>query len=218
MCPNWLKWRKKLLPFQKHYEYGGIVVDVFDAIRNRRSVGKVKPDPIDKELIDKILEAATWAPNHHHTEPWNFFVLTGDGRRPLGRTLAEIAKENMDDPSTEENQKKLKKEEEKPFRAPVVITVAVTPSDNTRVIEIEEIGAVNAAIQNMLLATHALGLGAIWRTGNPCYHPKIKKLFGLSMKSTVLGFIYIGYPDAPAKKCKRVPFEEKSVWIHSDRM
>jgi nitroreductase len=192
-------------------------MDVFEAIKNRRSIGRVKPDPIDKETITKLLEAATWAPNHYNTEPWKFFVLTEDGRRPLGRTLAEIAKEAMEDPSSEENEKKLKKLEEKAFRAPVIITVAVTPSDNPKAEHIEEVGAVNAAIQNMLLAAHALGLGSIWRTGKACYHPKMKGLFGLADKEEVLGFIYLGYPDIPQRQSKRTPFGEKTVWVHSDR-
>ncbi|MGO4887351.1 nitroreductase [Anaerobacillus sp. MEB173] len=191
-------------------------MDVFEAIRQRRSIGKVKPDPIEKEKIEKLLEAATWAPNHFHTEPWKFFVLTGEGRRPLGRTLAAIAKESMDDPSTTENQAKLKKAEEKPFRAPVVIAVAVIPSDNPKVINIEEVGAVNAAIQNMLLAAHALGLGAIWRTGKPTYHSKMKQLFGLREQDEVLGFIYLGYPDMSPLKGKRVSFTEKTKWIEVD--
>lgn len=191
-------------------------MDVFEAIKNRRSIGKVKPEPIRQEIIEKLLEAATWAPNHHHTEPWRFFVLTGEGRRPLGRTLIEIAKEKMEDPTTEENQLKLRKAEEKPFRAPVIITVAVTPSDNPRVERIEEIGAVNAAIQNLLLAAHALGLGAIWRSGLPAYHPKMKKLFGLQEKDEVLGFVYLGYPDMDQPRGSRISFEEKTKWVDQD--
>lgn len=195
---------------------GGSKMDIFEAIFQRRSIGKVKPDPIEKEKIEKLLEAAIWAPNHHHTEPWKFFVLTEDGRRPLGRTLAEIAKEDMDDPATEENQERLKKVEEKPFRAPLVITVAVTPSDNPKVIDTEEVGAVNAAIQNMLLAAHALGLGAIWRTGKHAYHSKMKQLFGLRERDEVLGFIYIGYPEFPQREGKRISFMEKTKWIEVD--
>ena len=195
---------------------GGFKMDIFEAIFKRRSIGKVKQDPVEKEKIEKLLEAATWAPNHYYTEPWKFFVLTGEGRRPLGRTLAQIAKENMEDPETKENQEKLKKAEEKPFRAPVIITVAVTPSDDPKAIDIEEVGAVSAAIQNMLLAAHALGLGAVWRTGKPAYHPKMKQLFGLREQDEVLGFIYIGYPDMPEREGKRISFKEKTKWIEGD--
>lgn len=191
-------------------------MDIFETIKNRRSIGKVKAEPIAKERVEKILEAATWAPNHYKTEPWQFFVLTGEGRRPLGRLLLEIAKEDMDDPTTEENQKKLQKVLEKPFRAPVVIVVAVIPSEAPKVLKIEEIGAGNAAIQNMLLAAHGLGLGAIWRTGKATYHPKMKELFGLGDQDEVLGFIYVGEPDLPPRTGIRTTFTAKTQWIETD--
>ena len=84
-------------------------------LKNRRSIGKVKADSIKQELVEQLLEAATWAPNHYKTEPWRFFVLTGEGRRPLGRVLADIAIGEMDDPATEENQKKFRNLLDKPF-------------------------------------------------------------------------------------------------------
>ena len=55
-------------------------MELKEAIRNRRSIGKVKQDSVDKALIEEILEAGTWAPNHCHTEPWRFWVMTGEGR------------------------------------------------------------------------------------------------------------------------------------------
>lgn len=191
-------------------------MNVLKAIHKRRSIGKVKDIPVEKEKIEQLLEAATWAPNHYKTEPWRFFVLTGEGRVPLGRVLADIAKENMIDPTTEENQRTLMKQEKNPLRAPVIIVVAVVPSDNPKVIKLEEVGAVNAAIQNLLLAAHELGLGAIWRTGKPAYHPKMKELFGLQENDEILGFIYVGYPDMPNKPGKRASYEEKTLWISED--
>lgn len=193
-------------------------MNVWDAIFERRSIGKVKPDPVDPKLIDRILEAAVWAPVHFQTEPWRFFVLTGEGRRPLGRTLAAIAQEKMDDPSSEANRAKLEREEAKPFRAPVVIAVAAVPQlDDPRVIQVEEIAATSAAIQNMLLAAHALGLGAIWRTSPAAYHPKMKEAFGLKEQDEMLGFIYIGYPDIEPPAKKRTSHQEKTKWIDTDR-
>lgn len=192
-------------------------MDIFEAIRTRRTIGKVKDDKVEKKLIETILEAGNWAPSHHRTEPWRYFVLTGEGRRPLGRTLSEIAKESMDDPESEENRMKLKNAEKKPFRAPVIIAVAVEPTVNEKVIELEEYAAVNASIQNMLLCAHGLGLGAIWRTGKPCYHKKMCELFHLSTNGKVLGFIYIGYPDMNEPKGIRGPIEEKAIWIDRDK-
>ena len=57
-------------------------MDLFDAIRLRRSIKpeKMKPDPVPRALLDRMLEAANWAPSHGLTEPWRFVVHTGDAR------------------------------------------------------------------------------------------------------------------------------------------
>jgi nitroreductase len=191
-------------------------VDVFTAITTRRSIGVVKPDPVPSELIEKILEAGTWAPVHHRTEPWRFFVLTGDARKRLGKTLSSIAEKNLEDPQSEESKKQLEKVEQKPLRAPVIVAVAVEPTINNKVLVKEEHAAVNAAIQNMLLAAHAVGLGAVWRTGKVCYSQEIKQLFGLSDESEMLGFIYIGYPNMKEIQGKRQPFTEVTKWLDRD--
>lgn len=188
-------------------------MDLLQCIKTRRSIGKVKPDAVEYEKIEQILEAGTWAPNHRHTEPWKFFVMTGDGRKHLGQAYADIAREEMSNPQSEESQQALQKQFAKAYRAPLVIAVAVTPSNQPEILRIEEIGAVNAAIQNMLLAAHALGLGAVWRTGEPAYHPRMKQAFSLHGQDEVLGLLYIGYPDMPEPKAKRAPIVEKTIWL-----
>ncbi len=191
-------------------------MDVLHAIKTRRSIGLVSDEPVSKELIDKILEAGTWAPSHYRTEPWKFFVLTGDSRLRLGETLAKIEAKHMDDPSSEANQKKLVKIREKSFRAPLIITVAVEPSDNPKAILQEEYGAVYAAIQNMLLAAHGLGLGGYWRTGKPAYDPLMKELFKISEKGEILGFLYFGHPKRDVPAGKRKDLSEVTTWLSSE--
>jgi nitroreductase len=188
-------------------------MNVMDAIKTRRSIGKVKPDPVETELIKTILEAAVWAPNHLNTEPWRFFVMTGEGRRILGQAYADIAQESASIRSEAELAELRKKNEAKAFRAPVVIAVAAIPSEQPKIPFIEELAAVHAAVQNMLLAAHALGLGAIWRTGDPTYHPKMRQAFGLNEHEQLVGFIYIGYPDMAEPKAERTPLEQKTVWL-----
>lgn len=73
-------------------------METIEAIKTRRSIGIVKQDPVPKEMIEQIIEAGTYAPNHHRTEPWRFFVLTGEGRNELGQVFEEITRiENADD-------------------------------------------------------------------------------------------------------------------------
>jgi nitroreductase len=188
--------------------------ELFQLLRSRRSIGRVKEDPLSKEWILKVLEAGTWAPSHHQTEPWKFFVLEGNSRDRLGEVLAEIYKQNLQAASlTEEELRKMELQKKKPLRAPVIITVAAIPSDKPQVLHKEEIAAACCAAQNMLLAAHALGLGAIWRTGEATYHPLMKQFFGLKELDEVLGFIYLGYPDMPVKEGKRIAVEDKTVWM-----
>ncbi|WP_138495188.1 nitroreductase family protein [Paenibacillus pinistramenti] len=189
-------------------------MNIFEAIRTRRSIGKVTGEAVSRELIERILEAGTWAPNHRRTEPWTFFVMKGEGRKKLARALAEISRLEAGDVSEEQAAELLAKAEEKVKRAPVIIGVAVQPSDKPGVVELEEYGAVFAAIQNMLLEIHGLNLAAVWRTGEQAYHPVMNKTFGLGDQGKMLGFLYIGYPavkELPAGK--REPVLDKTVWI-----
>ena len=62
----------------QHETPAAISMPVIDAIRGRRSIGKVQPERPSREAIDLILEAGTWAPCHHVTEPWKFVVIAGD--------------------------------------------------------------------------------------------------------------------------------------------
>jgi nitroreductase len=191
-------------------------LDVFAAISTRRSIGVVKSDPVPSELINKILEAGSWAPSHHRTEPWRFFVLTGEARTRLGETISSYAAKSLENPESEESQNRLERERNKPLRAPVIIAVAVQPTLNEKVLVKEEYAAVHAAVQNMLLATHALGLGAIWRSGDVCYSQEIKQLFGLSNEAEMVGFIYIGYPNMKELLGKRRPVSEKTKWLETE--
>lgn len=186
---------------------------IHEAITTRRSVPLVKEDAIPREVIEQIIEAGTHAPNHFRTEPWRFFVLTGDGRSKLGEVFGEITKAEQQDPQSEEAQKKIERSQNNPLRSPVVIAVGAEPSDGNRVILQEEFAAVHAAVQNMLLTAHALGLGAIWRTGAICYNPRVTEFFDLSDKGEIVAFIYLGYPDMEPKPIKRTDAKQLTTWI-----
>jgi nitroreductase len=187
-----------------------------EAIRERRSVGLVKSDEVEQALIEKLLQAAVYAPNHHLTKPWRFYVLRGKGREILGTAYAQIAGESIEDPASEASQAALKKHYDKAFRAPVIIVAVCEPTDSAKIDPREELAAVHAAVQNMLLQAHALGLGAVWRTGAPAYHAKMKKTFGLKAEHDIVGFIYVGHPvKTPVTK---IPpdYLSKTVWLDGE--
>lgn len=186
--------------------------ELLQTILSRRTIGKVTQEPVAPEHIEQILEAGNWAPSHYNTQPWKYFVMTGEGRKKLGEAYAAIALlEKGEGLSEEEKQALYEKSVHKALRAPLVIAVACLPHTEKYVIEAEEYAAVAASIQNMLLAAHALGYGAIWRTGGACYHPIMKQTFKLDEKDGMAGFIYIGKADM-IRESRRVPVEQKTEW------
>lgn len=190
-------------------------MDVLQAISNRRSIGKVRDQEISRDVIEKIIEAGTHAPNRYLTQPWRFYVIRGKGREALSKVMEEIVLESGDDIQNEAGKKKLEKEKNKPFRAPVIIAVAAEITEGEKIIRLEELGAVYAAIENMLLAAEGLGVATYWKTGKACYHNKMKVFFGLKEKDEVLALIYIGYADMEKQPTLRRPAAELTKWVES---
>ena len=184
-------------------------MDALEAILTRHSVAKVKPDPLPRETIEKLLYAAVQAPNHYRIRPWRFVVLTGKSREALGEVMGQTLKKR--NPELPETAQEI--ERAKPLRAPVLIAVGVDKSTDPRVSEIENICAVAAAVENLLLAANAEGLGAMWRTGPAARDPEIKKFLGFEPDQILLSFVYIGYPDLTIPAAERPSFEDRTTWM-----
>lgn len=184
-------------------------MELFEAIHGRVTIGKVKPDALPRETIEKLLSAGAQAPNHHKVRPWRFVVLTGDGRKKLGDVMAaSFADRNPGAPP-----ESLDKPRALPLRAPVVIAVGADKPGEPRILEVENISAASAACQNILLAAHALGLGAIWRTGEWASDAKVKEFLGFAPDQHIVGFIYVGHPEAAPEPYTRIGFEDRTRWV-----
>lgn len=187
-------------------------MDAIDAILSRRSVSKVEERFVDRATIERIIEAATRAPNHFLTQPWRFIVLTGDALDELGEAMAERVRiAHADDPDLSH---RLDVERSRPRRAPVIVTVVYRPSTNPRATEVEDRYAVGAAMENALLAAHSLGLGAYLRTGPAALDPVVHRFLELVEGEEIAGFIYVGYPapDEQAHLSERHPVAEVTTW------
>lgn len=189
------------------------VEEINRLIRNRRSVfpkqfeaGKHIPD----EIVQQILENATWAPNHGHTEPWHFVVFTGEGLKKLSNFQSELYKESAGEKFKEATYQNL---QNNPLKASHVIAIGMKRDPNKKHPEVEEIAAVACAVENIYLSVTAYGLGGYWTTGGVTYNEKAKSFFGLSAEDRLLGFFYIGYVAVPSPDGKRKPIEEKVVWV-----
>jgi nitroreductase len=187
-------------------------VSVRDVIKQRRSISQMTEEQPSREQIEQMLEAATYAPNHHVSEPWQFFVLTGAAREELGKVMAASLQARMEEPTSKKSQFQLLKESNKPLRAPVVIAVAVkSVADQAEFLE--RIEAAAAAVQNMLLAAQEMGLATIWRTGSAAYDPQVKRWFGLALEDHITAFIYVGFARFPRQERVPTHFSSKTTWL-----
>jgi nitroreductase len=184
-------------------------MDALEAILTRHSNSKVKPDLVSYATVERLLHAAVQAPNHYRVRPWRFVVMTGKSRQALGEVLAQaLKKQNPELPDSG-----MEIERAKPLRAPVLIAVGVDKPADPRVLEIENICAVAAAVENLLLAAHAEGLGGMWRTGSAARDPEVKKFLGFTPDQELISFIYIGYPDPTTIVTERPSFDDRTVWM-----
>lgn len=135
--------------------------------------------------------------------------MTGQARADLGAAHADaVARDRPDHPA-----EGLRKEAARPLRAPVVIAALHIAGSEDPVVLREDRDAVAAATQNLLLAAHAEGLGAIWRTGTMVDEPEVRAHLGLAPDDAIVGFVYLGWPetDAPAVPQRR-PLEAAVQW------
>src|SRR5207302_2951349 len=98
-------------------------MSVFETIKSRRSIGKMTERRPTRSQIERILEAATHAPNHHKVEPWKFFVLAGRARAELGTIMASSLAKRLGAATNDKTRALLNKEQNKLLRSPLVVAV-----------------------------------------------------------------------------------------------
>ncbi len=180
-------------------------MDIIEAIAGRRSLSKMQPDAPPRELIERVLQAGVHAPNHYDTQPWRFFVLSGESRSEFGDALAQALSQRIGDDDPTQREALMKGERAKPMRSPVLVVVGVESESDDPMTRREDLQAASAALQNMLLAATSLGLAAIWRTGEGAYDDSVKAHFDLRPEDEIAGVLYLGYADesfgpAPARE------------------
>src|SRR2546428_10577219 len=99
-------------------------MSVFDIIKRRRSIGKMTAERPTRKQIERLLEAATHAPNHHKVEPWRFFVLAGEARKELGGGMGGAVVERLRGSPQGEGEAMLAKGRTKMLRSPLVVVAA----------------------------------------------------------------------------------------------
>jgi len=187
---------------------------VNEVIQKRRSVfqQQYSGESVNDEIVRQMLFNANWAPTHKLTEPWRFVVFSGQGLRKLADFQAGLYKKitTADGSYKEDRYQNLLT---KPMLSSHIIAVCMKRDEKKSVPEVEEIGAVFCAVENMYLTATAYGIGAYLSTGGVTYFEEAKEFFGLSKDDKLLGFFHIGMPKNSLPEGKRRPLEEKVKWI-----
>jgi len=182
-----------------------------DVILGRVSpIRLAEPGPSASET-DRIVAAGLRAPDHGQLRPWKFLVVRGEAREAFGKLIAESLRRRQPGSSDEA----LRMEAAKALRAPLLIVAVATPRNTNKVPAIEQVAATAAAVENMLIAAHAMGYGGFWRTGLVAYDPLFIQALGLAESDMIVGFVYLGNIATPGKPKYPQPDGVVEVWTGS---
>ncbi len=185
---------------------------VIEAIKARRSIPKLKPDPLPRDVLEKMLEAAVWAPNHRLTEPWRFYIIAGEeAKRRFADLRRRLRASSFPNPDAPEVQKALQRITQDTIATPALIVVTVHQAADEEQRE-EDLVATFIALQNFMLAGVELGVGTYVRTGPILADRDLRAMLSLEDDRRIIAIVYTGYPaEVPQKR--RTPAAEKSVWL-----
>ncbi len=170
--------------------------EVLRVIEDRWSCRAFKPTPIGEEITDKLIKAMIRAPSAGNCQPWHFYVVTNKATK---KALAEAAYG-----------------QEFVAEAPLVIVVCAVPSESTgtyaeRGRDLYCIQDTAAAIENLLLAAEALGLGSCWVGAFD--ESVASEVMELPSSRRPVGMVPVGRPAAPKRKSRRHPEDEVVSWV-----
>lgn len=181
-------------------------MELFEAIRQRRTVYRFQDKPISQLVIERCLDVARFAPNHKLTEPWRFIVVGPKTKLKLGDVAEKVAREKAGSTSGDELNALIQKQIKKITDLPglIAITSRLSPQDAFR--EQEDYAASVCALHNLVLALWGEGIGAQWGTGRISRHADAMEILGIDTSvETCIGFLKFGYPDViPQTKRKDV--------------
>ncbi len=165
-------------------------MDAIDLLLKRVSVPRLKEPAPTAEQLDVMLRAALRAPDHGQIRPWRFLTIEGEARNKLGELFVQGLLSTTPDASIEE----IEKTRGLPLRAPLLLVVIATLTEDLKVPAHEQLLAAGCAAHGILLAAHAQGIGAVWRTGAVAEMPEVSAGLGLQDNEQIISYMYLGTP------------------------
>ncbi|VXC62167.1 putative NAD(P)H nitroreductase YdjA [Pseudomonas sp. 8Z] len=184
-------------------------MEALDALFNRVSVPRLVAPAPTAEQRQALFRAALRAPDHGQLRPWRFLTVEGEARQRMGELFAEALNIADADASPEA----LNKARGMPLRAPLLVVVIACVQVHPKVPESEQVIAAGCAAHGMLLAAHAQGIGAVWRTGDMAYDAHVAKGLGLSADERIVAYLYLGTPERELRRAPELAAEDfVRVW------
>tara|TARA_R110002033_G_scaffold62991_4_gene113740 strand:+ start:5901 stop:6500 length:600 start_codon:yes stop_codon:yes gene_type:complete len=174
------------------------ILDATQLLLTRQSTPRLIAPAPNAEQLTLLLNAAARVPDHGALNPWEFIIAIDDGLAKLADIFVDAAK------ITGADEAFLTKVANMPYRAPMVITVVAKTQVHDKVPILEQQIAAGCATMAMQQAAFAIGLGAVWRTGDFAFDANVHQQLGLSKQDQIVGFLYVGTPavTAPIKPLK----------------
>lgn len=197
-------------PAEQRERGGTAVPGMHEAMRARRSVKRFTGDSVPRDAIERLLDAAVHAPNHHMTEPWRFYVLGPRARFAYGQALgARKAKKIEDESAAAQVLEKVARTHE---ALPAMIAVAMKVGDDPERGR-EDYAATWMAVQNLCLAAVPEGLGTHIKTGAIMDDPAARTAVGVPADERVVATVTLGVPEeVPAGK-PRTSAAQLTTWV-----
>jgi nitroreductase len=187
--------------------------DLFSVIRTQRAHRAFTDDPVPDEVVERVLEAATFAPSAENTQPWVFIVVRdADARARIG----ELNRQAWEGGGREFSRPRLSPEVFAKVEAGATGGIANAPvlvvvgGDTSRCVEAVLEASVWPAVQNLLLAAQALGLGASLTTITTVFGDELRSLLALPDHVRPLGVVPLGWPAKQLKPPRRAPVADKT--------
>lgn len=190
-----------------------MTLTVSEAINHRHTTktAKMNGRAVDPSQISHLLDLANRAPTHGRTEPWRFFVYTGQGFQDFAKDHGAMYWAHTPEDVRQESRRNSL--ELIAQHAGALIIVAMRRSLDTKIPMLEEYAATAAAVQNMLLAATDMDISAIWSTGGMAHHKAMKEYLQLAAEDEVVAMLYLGHSEIEGGPTERkIPMADKTKW------
>ncbi len=193
-------------------------MDLFEAIGTQRAMRRLKDDPVSDEDVWKILDAAIKAPSGGNSQPWNFLVVRdAETKRKLGEYYLDAWNKVYGAPGRAEQENEAGARVRRSAdhlahhlaEAPVLIIVTARGGADAGQ---RAGGSIFPAIQNLMLAARALGLGTALTTLHKLHEEEVKTLLGVPGQVETMALIPVGWPKGKFGEPTRMPVEKVVYW------